>query len=123
MRELSLLWHPLQFSWGRHPFLMSPGAKGDTIRDESSLLYPSLVALQSSPKPHRAAPPSVAALEFWDYRISLKDAASHLLLMHCRGSCIQTMNFQHTSFSCKPTSPEIASSFGGDAGRAPEVKS
>lgn len=71
----------------------------------------------------RAGPPSVGALEFWDYRISLEDAASCLLLMHCRGSCIQTMNFQHTSFSCKPTSPEIASSFGGDAGRAPEVKS
>lgn len=62
---LSLLWHPVHFSWGRHPFLM---VQRVIPSEPSSLLYPALFALQPSPQPRggtQSWAPSVAALEFW----------------------------------------------------------
>lgn len=61
---------------------------------------------KTSPKPRAVHPP--AALEVWVYTTTLRCRGRGLhsarLSTCCRGSWIQTVDFQHASFSCKPTS-------------------
>ena len=70
----------------------------------------------ASEEVHRAVHPP-AALGLWAYAAALRCAVRCLHpacpSARCRASCVQTADFQHTSFSCKPasTSHKLPSAF------------